>query len=247
MSIEWLQWPAPDNIRACFSTRLEGSSLPPYDSFNVGDHVGDDSHAVAGNRRHLQQLTHVSGITWLCQIHGTAVVNVPLTDDNNNEYDACTTHQTGHACCVMTADCLPVFFCNQQGSQVAVAHAGWRGLWAGVLQNTAATFANTADIIAYLGPAISQSAFEVGDDVRDAYILQDSTFAEFFIPAVRQGHWQADLYGIARYTLAREGVTAIYGGQYCTYSDSERFFSYRRDGVTGRMANLIWMESSLRP
>lgn len=258
-SVEWLDWPAPANIRACFTTRIGGESAEPYGSFNMGQHVGDEPDNVLLNRQRLYQFVGQKDIAWLNQVHGTQVVDIAHLGKDPVDADASISLDIHRACCVMTADCLPVFICDKSGSFVAVIHAGWRGLLNGVVQNTLLQLnlplsSQPKNILAYLGPAISQSAFEVGDDVRSAFIAKDPHHATFFIPATLdgacslsslsaiQGKWMADLYGLARYGLSKVGVNDVFGGDYCTYNDSERFFSYRRDGVTGRMANLIWME-----
>jgi YfiH family protein len=242
VGIQWLDWPAPAQVNACYTVRAGGVSLAPYDSLNMGDHVGDQEMHVMANRQYVQALTEQPHTTWLKQVHGIEVVEASSTYVSAIEADACFSQQAGHVCAVMTADCLPVFFCDTQGNQVAVAHAGWRGLLDGVLQQTIRTFDSNALLMAYLGPAISQCAFEVGAEVRDAFITMDITLQPYFIPAQKSDKWMADLYGIARIILTNMGVTAIYGGTRCTYTEENMFFSYRRDGITGRMANLIWIE-----
>ncbi len=242
MAIEWLDWPAPAQVKACYTLRTGGVSTAPYHSLNMGDHVGDSLTYVVANRQHVQALTGQSHITWLKQVHGVKVVAASPTYDSAIEADACFTQQLGYVCAVMTADCLPVFFCDTTGTQVAVAHAGWRGLLQGVLQHTIATFNGKPSLMAYLGPAISQNAFEVGDDVRNAFIAKEAAWQVYFTPVKNTNKWMADLYGIARIILTNMGVTAIYGGTRCTYTEADAFFSYRRDGITGRMANLIWIE-----
>jgi YfiH family protein len=223
-------------VKALQTTRHGGVSAAPYASFNLGDHVGDAIDAVAANRQQLP-----SPAAWLKQTHSTIVVDaasvtVPI------EADASVSRTVGAVSVVMTADCLPVLFCDQQGSVVAAAHAGWRGLCDGVLENTVAAMAVPADsIMAWLGPAIGPKAFEVGDDVQAEFIRHDpAAVAAFALQA--NGKWLADLYQLARQRLNRIGISQIYGGTECTFSDSERYFSYRRDGVTGRMASLIWLE-----
>jgi YfiH family protein len=240
-NLQWLDWPAPRQVKACYTLRTGGASVAPYQSFNVGDHVNDCPDAVVRNRQQLASAIGQTDIAWLTQVHGTQVVKLPIASQSC-EADACFAQQRQQVCCVMTADCLPVFFCDHQATQVAVAHAGWRGLLNGVLQQTVETFGNDALLMAYLGPAISQAAFEVGDDVRGAFLQKNSQFEQYFIPSKQGTQWMADLYGIARSMLTESGVTAIYGGTHCTYSEADTFFSYRRDGLTGRMANLIWLE-----
>ena len=240
------EWPAPDNVYALSTTRRGGCSEVPFESFNVGDHVGDDARAVAKNRTMLcGALPAGAQVHWLSQVHGTDVVEagqgglLPAAD-------AQWSRTSGAVCTVMTADCLPVLLCSLDGDVVASAHAGWRGLMAGVLENTVAAMAARPErLLAWLGPAIGPAAFEVGAEVRDAFLssAEPATHAvvrDCFAPAVeRPGHYLADLYALARVRLAQSGVTRIFGGGFCTLSDGDRFFSYRRDGQTGRMASLI--------
>ena len=236
-------WPAPANVHALVTTRAGGVSHPPYDRFNLGEHVGDDPAAVAANRRLLRQQLHGAGEpVWLEQVHGTRVVDAAgcLAAEALPRADASFSRASGVCCAVMTADCLPVLFCDENGSVVAAAHAGWRGLLAGVLEQTMAAMAvPSASLFAYLGPAIGPQAFIVGDEVRSAFVADDAVAASSFA-AQPDGKWLADLYALARLRLNAAGVDRIYGGTLCTVSDSERFFSYRRDGRTGRMASLIW-------
>jgi polyphenol oxidase len=241
-NINMLDWPAPDHVKAAYTSRTGGVSVSPYDSFNLGDHVGDNKAHVVANRQILANGIQQVDIRWLTQVHGTHAVDVSRSI-NAVEADASFSQQKNKVCCIMTADCLPVFFCDLAGTQVAVAHAGWRGLLEGVLQNTLAVFDEPKQVIAYLGPAISQQAFEVGNEVRAAFLAYSSTLNPFFIPSTQSSKWMADLYGIARSILQTQGVSAVYGGTRCTYSERDDFFSYRRDGVTGRMANLIWLEA----
>lgn len=233
-------WPAPANVRALLSTRIGGISQAPYASLNFGDHVGDDPLNVLQNRTLLSQLLPAEPC-WLKQVHGTRVADATMPV-GVVEADASVAQRTGAVCVIMTADCLPVLLCDREGSVVAAAHAGWRGLLDGVLENTVAAMRRPGnEILAYLGPAIGPDAFEVGDEVRSAFVDRDPLATAAFKPAGCIGKWLADLYLLARQRLAGVGVTAIYGGSDCTYSDAERFFSYRRDGVTGRMASLIWL------
>ncbi|MDJ0740699.1 MAG: peptidoglycan editing factor PgeF [Gammaproteobacteria bacterium] len=233
-------WPAPSPVAACSTTRTGGVSAAPWDSLNLAMHVGDDPGAVAANRALLAaELDLGAEPLWLRQVHGTRVRAV---GDNDDCADAAFSDRAAQICVVMTADCLPVLLCSRRGDAIAAAHAGWRGLLAGVLEQTVACFGGAADdVLAWLGPAIGPQAFEVGDDVHNAFVDEDPAAAAHFA-ANRPGHWLADIYGLARMRLSRAGVTAVYGGGRCTYSDPERFFSYRRDGVTGRMASLIWLQ-----
>ena len=240
--IVWLDWPTLAHVRACFTLRCGGYSDMPYNSFNLAQHVGDSESAVIKNRQRLSSLIDQTDIAWLTQVHGVSVTDATAI---NAEADASYSCQSHQVCCVLTADCLPVFFCDEGGQQVAVAHAGWRGLYGGILQQTLKQFYYQENIMAYLGPAISQQAFEVGDDVRDAFLSIDNiSLANHFVLSKTKGKWMADIYGLARSILNSVGVTRIYGGDRCTYMENKHFFSYRRDGVTGRMANLVWLEST---
>lgn len=242
-------WPAPATVHAAVSTRNGGVSRPPYDSFNLAGHVGDDPAAVAANRSRLQQaLALPEQPVWLTQVHGVAVMRldghtpVPAAP----ACDACYSNQPGKVCAVMTADCLPVLFCSRDGREVAAAHAGWRGLVDGVLLTTVQQFACLpADLLVWLGPAIGPASFAVGDDVRDRFLQQWSAcgaaaVAACFVP-LHPGHWLCDIYALARLQLQQvAGVSAIHGGGEDTCGDSDRFYSFRRDGDTGRMVSLIW-------
>lgn len=241
-------WPAPAMVRARLTTRVGGVSRAPYDGFNLGDHVGDDPAAVAANRqRLLGQLAGAGRPVWLEQVHGTRVVDAAACADGapRERADASFSREVGVCCAVLTADCLPVLFCDDRGSVVAAAHAGWRGLLAGVLEQTMAVMAvPPASLLAYLGPAIGPQAFVVGDEVRSAFVAHAAAASSAFAP-LPAGKWLADLYALARLRLAAAGVSRIYGGSWCTVSDAERFFSYRRDGRTGRMASLIWLAAEV--
>lgn len=233
-------WPVPPQIRAATTTRIGGISDGPWRSLNLGAHVGDADDNVLENRRLLRQrLALPREPAWLNQVHGCQVVEASGIDQPIDT-DASVTSAQEVVCAVMTADCLPVLFCADDGSEVAAAHAGWRGLSNGILEATlAAMMADKNQILAWLGPAIGPDAFEVGDDVRDEFVHQMPEAADAFV-ANRPGHWLADIYLLAKLRLRRAGLTLIFGGDYCTYTEAERFFSYRRDGVTGRMATLIW-------
>lgn len=234
-------WPAPARVRACSTTRLGGVSSAPYDSLNLGNHVGDSPLHVKDNR---QRLLATAGLPvmphWLQQVHGTQVINLDQVSSDSLTGDAAYTTRQDRVCAVMTADCLPVLFCSANGDEVAAAHAGWRGLQAGVLEETLRHFhARPADILAWMGPAIGPQQFEVGGEVREAFLQVDPIADCAFVP--RNGKFLADIYQLARLRLEAAGVTQVFGGEYCTVSDSGRFFSYRRDGMTGRMATLIWL------
>jgi purine-nucleoside/S-methyl-5'-thioadenosine phosphorylase / adenosine deaminase len=232
-------WPAPERVRALISSRSGGCSAGPYTSMNVSENVQDDPAAVAANRRLLQRFLPAEP-KWLKQVHGAQVVNAYRVTDPV-EADASIADAPECVCAVMVADCLPVLFADRAGTRVAAAHAGWRGLAAGVIENTVRALDRPArDLLAYLGPAIGPAAFEVGDDVRDAFNALDPLARQAFHPHT-PGKWKADLFLLARQRLARLGVTAVYGGGQCTYSDPERFFSHRRDKTAGRMAALVWI------
>ncbi len=254
MSVIYLSdWPVPHHISACYTLRTGGVSQPPYDSFNLGQHVNDDPNNVVHNRQLLQQQLQQQTpsalkIVWLQQAHGVNVLNLDEQDFFSGEVsesaiaDASVSSIANRVCSVMTADCLPIFFCDAEGTKVAVAHAGWRGLAQGILQHTVLHFPEPQNILVYLGPAISQAAFEVGDDVRDAFLNINPLLGDCFSEQSAD-KWLADLYDLARYLLMQLGVQNIYGGDRCTYNESKDFFSYRRDGVTGRMANMIWINN----
>ncbi|MDX1810904.1 MAG: peptidoglycan editing factor PgeF [Gammaproteobacteria bacterium] len=233
-------WPAPTCVNSASSTRLGGVSQPPFDSFNLATHVGDDIAAVESNRdRLVKQLNLPAKPVWLTQVHSDHVVQLPC--NTGVEADAAYSNQPGQVCVVMTADCLPVLFTNKPGTEVAAAHAGWRGLVNGVLENTLQQFQSApADILVWLGPAIGPAAFEVGDEVRQAFLKSHSQTEQAFT-AGKGDKWFADIYALAQIRLQAVGVTHIYGGGFCTYTDRERFYSFRRDGQTGRMASLIWI------
>ena len=233
-------WPAPRAVRALVSTRAGGVSLPPYDSLNLAGHVGDAPQAVADNRARLRGLLPAEPV-WLEQVHGCAVAATEAATGVPRA-DASVARTPGQVCAVLTADCLPVLFCDRAGSAVAAAHAGRRGLAAGVQEATQARMGVPAqEVIARLGPAIGPASFEVGEEVRDAFVGRDEGAASAFRPGERAGKWMADLFQLARLRLARAGVAAVYGGGICTHADRARFYSYRRDGVTGRFASLVWL------
>ncbi len=225
-------------VTALSTTRIGGRSRVPWRGFNLGHHVGDDPGAVKANRVELLSSLPVgSEVQWLEQVHGAEVVEASGQD--TPEADACWSREPGMACAVMTADCLPVLFASNDGQVVAAAHAGWRGLLDGVLENAVAAMdVRPGDIVAWMGPAIGPAAFEVGPEVREAF-LAISPVEDAFVPSARADHYLADIYQLARHRLAACGIRQISGGDHCTYTESERFFSYRRDGQTGRMASLI--------
>jgi YfiH family protein len=239
-------WPAPAGVLALSTTRRGGCSTGRYASLNLAQHVGDDAHAVAENRAALAATLPVgTQFSWLSQVHGRDVAEA-RNGEALPDADAQWTRTFGMACAVMTADCLPVLFCDTDASVVGAAHAGWRGLLAGVLEATVqAMQVPSRQLLAWMGPAIGPAAFEVGDEVRQAFLSaarasDAERIASCFTPSTEHpGRWMADIYALARTRLAAQGVTRVYGGHWCTHRDSEQFFSYRRDGETGRMASLI--------
>lgn len=243
-------WPAPANVRALSTSRglaqqpHFGGSAGVYAGLNLGTHVGDNPEVVAANRQLLQQYCGLTqNPAWLNQVHGTKVLELDSWQGELSDADASVTAIEGLAAVVMTADCLPVLFCDKAGSRVAAAHAGWRGLCDGVLEATLKHFPEPSAVLAWLGPAIGPLNFEVGSEVRAAFIAHSAQAAEAFTPSSNPDKYLADIYLLARQRLQAAGVTAIYGGDYCTVADSKRFFSYRRDGQTGRQASLIWLSA----
>jgi YfiH family protein len=234
-------WTVPARVRAAMTTRAGGVSAVPYASFNLASHVGDDPAAVLENRRRLRDALELPAEPgWLEQVHGSGVAVLPAVAQA--PADAAVTFARGEVCAVLVADCLPVFLAGRAGDRVGIAHAGWRGLAAGVVEATIAALACAPEeLVAWLGPSIGQRAFEVGPEVRDAFLVQDAGTAAAFHPG-RRGRWLADLPGLARRRLAAAGVTAVSGGDLCTHMDAARFYSFRRDGATGRMAALAWLD-----
>jgi polyphenol oxidase len=238
---DWLipDWPAPAGVKACVTTRAGGVSLAPFDSLNLGDHVEDSPEAVSENRRRLTDTFNIQP-AWLRQVHGVVVVEAD--PGQIAEADGSWTGTPGIACTAMTADCLPALFCNRDGTRVAAAHAGWRGLATGVLEATIKSLdVAPAEILVWLGPAIGPHAFEVGPEVREVFTQQLAETARAFVPSQNPGKFMADIYQLARLRLAAHGITAVYGGDFCTVTDP-RFYSYRRSLRTGRFASLIWLE-----
>lgn len=234
-------WPLPSGVAACSSTRIGGVSQPPYDSLNLGAHCGDDLVHVEENRKRMFAAGQLpSKPVWLEQVHGKDVLKLTGEPYASKRADASYSNTPGTVCAVMTADCLPVLFCNRNGTEVAAAHAGWRGLCAGVLEETVACFADKPEnILAWLGPAIGPDAFEVGPEVRDAFMAVEAIADRAFLPAGDK--YYADIYTLARQRLTSVGVTQVFGGDRCTFSQKGDFFSYRRDKNTGRMASFIWL------
>ncbi|PLR40903.1 peptidoglycan editing factor PgeF [Chimaeribacter californicus] len=237
------RWAAPASVMACSTTRAGGVSLPPYASLNLGAHVGDNPADVAANRLRLVELAGLPAMPfWLEQVHGTDVLRLEGQAPSAAALraDAVYTAAPGQVCAVMTADCLPVLFASRKGDEVAAAHAGWRGLCAGVLENTLTQFRCPPDeVMAWFGPAIGPDAFEVGAEVRAAFVAENPATGAAFRPAGTK--YMADIYQLARIRLQAAGVRHISGGERCTVSESDNFFSFRRDGTTGRLATLIWL------
>jgi len=241
---DWItpDWPAPLNVQALFTTRSGGISSDQYASFNLGDHVGDKPQIVNQNRAKLLK-TLPNEPKWLNQVHGSTSIWV---DNNTNllKGDAALSNTRNIVCAILTADCLPVFLCDEAGTVVGIVHAGWRGLAAGVIEQTVAEMRKKCShIMAYLGPAIGPDYFEIGEEVRHSFIKQDKMSTSAFAPynGVNSRKWLADIFLLARQRLAAAGITKIYSNEECTYSNSDKFFSHRRDGNTGRMAGLIWL------
>ena len=236
------KWPAPANVLAVASKRdLAKPDENPMAGFNVARHVADDVQRVAQHRQQLRDdLQLLNEPAWLNQVHGSKVVSLPLPESTLVDADASYSDQQGQTCVVMTADCLPVLFCDRQGTRVAAAHAGWRGLAEGVLENTLALFPNPHDVMAWLGPAIGPDAFEVGEDVKQAFVAASSQAEACFVsrPNV-PGKYLADLYALARLRLQDCGVESIYGGQECTFGQQQDYFSHRRNPNSGRQLSLI--------
>jgi purine-nucleoside/S-methyl-5'-thioadenosine phosphorylase / adenosine deaminase len=247
------QWSAPARVRAAFTLRTGGVSVRPYESLNLGAHVGDAPSAVAENRRRVRlELGLPAEPVWLQQVHGTEVADLDalapreIASDRAGgseppRADAAVTRQSRRVCVIQVADCMPVLFAARDGSAIGAAHAGWRGLAGGVLEATVRKLGvSPTQLLSWLGPTIGQEHFEVGDEVRAAFSSRDPADASAFVANAR-GRWQCDLYALARRRLAALGVSDVSGGGWCTYADAARFFSYRRDGQCGRMAALIWI------
>ncbi|WP_282065133.1 peptidoglycan editing factor PgeF [Vibrio rotiferianus] len=234
-------WPAPKNVKAFASTRVGGFSSAPYQGLNLGAHVGDDPSIVEKNRAWLaQQANMPSAPIWLNQTHSTVVAQVSAPTTQVLDADGVFTSASNVVCSAMTADCLPVLLTNTQGSQVAAVHAGWRGLANGIVENALELF--SGEVMAWLGPAIGPQAFEVGEDVLQAFVDFDSQAHQAFTPRDVEGKWLADMSKLATQRLNKLGITQVFDSGLCTFQDKEDFYSYRRDGVTGRQATFIWIE-----
>jgi polyphenol oxidase len=254
-------WPAPPRVRAVFTLRTGGVSVAPYGSLNLGAGIGDSVEAVEENRRRVSKMLRLPDEpVWLEQVHGIEVVELGQDGFARRSVDSATapsdgpgplpradasvTRVSGRVCAIRVADCMPVLFAARDGSAVGAAHAGWRGLAAGVLGATIRRMGVPAsELIAWMGPAIGPDHFEVGDDVRAAFIAKDEDADAAFVANAR-GRWQCDLYALARRNLTALGIGEVFGGGWCTFAEADRFFSYRRDGQCGRMAALIWRELS---
>jgi polyphenol oxidase len=242
---DWIvpDWPAPPGVCALITTRAGGDSRGAYAGLNLGLNSGDEAGVVARNRASLRPWLPAEPL-WLRQVHGTTVVEADSVE-GSPEADAAIARRPRRVCAVLTADCLPLLLCDEAGTIVAAVHAGWRGLCAGVIEQTLrAMNSRPQALLAYLGPAIGSAAYEVGAEVREAFVAADQgRESEAAFAPGRPGKFHADLYALARRRLARSGVARTYGGGHCTYTERERFYSYRRDGATGRMASLIWIEA----
>lgn len=242
-SLIFPDWPAPESINAVSTTRHGGFSQPPYDQFNLANNVGDEPNFIIKNRNYLIDLAQLpESPRWLNQFHSTQVINSRDWPLNINA-DAIVSEQKNHVCSIMTADCLPLLLCNKQGNTVAAIHAGWRGLATGVIEKAVAEFScDPQDIMVWLGPAIGPNQFEVGSDVYQSFIHHSTQAAQAFRQTDNH-RYLADIYLLARQRLTAIGIHAVFGGDLCTVSDNQQFFSYRRDNITGRMASMIWISS----
>jgi YfiH family protein len=241
-------WPAPVHVKALTTTRNGGFSVGPYASFNLSNLVGDEPGNVRRNRALLRDVLKLpSDPLWLTQIHGNRVIDA-FDAAPSEEADGCVTGTPGVVCAVLTADCLPIFICDRRSTRIGILHAGWRGLTAGIIEEGLRKIQlPTGNLLAWLGPAIGSSAYEVGDEVRQTFVSLDRELAEAFTPVPgRKGHWLADLSDLARRRLRAQGVHSIYGGLRCTLRERNLFFSHRRDGGCGRMASLIWLDKNAR-
>lgn len=246
-AVLWADWPAPSRVRACTTLRYgAGISRPPFDQFNLGDHVGDDAHAVRGNRAALKSLLQLPAEPqWLQQVHGVAVLDADTGNSGRAQTpqaDAAFTSHVGTVLAILTADCLPVLLASRHGDEIAAVHAGWRGLLAGVIENTLQKMRTPADqVMAWVGPAIGPTAFEVGAEVRAAYIAEREVANVAFVPSARDGKWCCDLAALAEQRLRAARVEKVFLSRRCTFSEPTEFYSYRREAPGGRMASLIWM------
>jgi len=251
MNSNWIKadWPAPDFIKAGTTTRQRGKSTAPYASFNLATHVGDNLESVIQNRNQVRTGLSLSNQPqWLEQIHSTKVVLLP-TNESLPKADAAYTTQKSVVCAVMTADCLPLLVTDTKGTCVAAIHAGWRGLADGIIASTVKKLPVKSELLlVWLGPAIGPEVYEVGEEVYDAFTRMDEEAKQAFKPVIKPAsakqHWLFDIYSMAKLQLGRLGIANVYGGNFCTFNEKEKFYSYRRDGVTGRMASLIWIDKN---
>ena len=234
-------WPAPGNVRACATTRVGGVSQQEFTSLNLAGHVGDRDDDVAENRKRLRTFAGLPAEPrWLQQVHGNRVADLS-TEPMPTAADASVSNTPGQVCAILTADCLPVLLCSIDGKQIAAVHAGWQGLAGGVIEAALNKMSRDGrQLLAWLGPAIGPAAYQVGANVRQAFIEKSQASAAFFA-GDGPGHWKMDLYGLARHKLEAHGVD-VFGGAFCTFTDSQRFFSYRRDDRCGRQASMIWLD-----
>ncbi|NIY91307.1 peptidoglycan editing factor PgeF [Vibrio diazotrophicus] len=243
--MNWItpNWNAPKQVKALASTRIGGCSKSPFEGLNLGMHVGDDPILVQCNRDLLQQQTQMpTAPVWLNQTHSTVVLDVSQPTNDVLDADGIITSSPNVVCSAMTADCLPVLITNTSGTQVAAVHAGWRGLAGGIVENTLEQFSN--DVMLWLGPAIGPEAFEVGEDVLQAFLDYDSKAGVAFVPGKQKGKWWANMTMLTRLRMAKLGIDQVFDSGLCTYQDPQRFYSYRRDGVTGRQATFIWINEN---
>jgi purine-nucleoside/S-methyl-5'-thioadenosine phosphorylase / adenosine deaminase len=239
-------WPAPSNVRTLVTTRSGGCSSGGYASLNLANHVGDELESVLRNRRILSEYSGLAPgqFSWLDQVHGQNIISAS-NDQTLIQADGSDTQEESLACVVLTADCLPVLLCDTTGTKVAAIHAGWRGLAGGILHKAVQRFSDASQVMAWLGPAISQTNFEVGDEVYQAFVARSPQAKKAFIQGDKSNKWLADIYQLALIHLKDAGVQQVYGGGLCTFSDAERFYSFRRDGQeSGRMASLIWRQNN---
>ncbi len=243
--IGWIaaDWPAPAHVHAGVTTRTGGASIGTYQGFNLATHVGDQAESVSANRKYLVNSLHLPAEpAWLTQVHGSHIIT--LSDSPADTLaDGSYTRANNQVCAVLTADCLPLLLCDVDGREIAAVHVGWRGYCAGIIDSALSAFAARGkNLLAWMGPCISAACYEVGDEVRQACLAAHGIAAAFTAADHRSGHWQADLGLLVKHSLNAGGVTRIYESGLCTFSNPEQFYSYRRDGNTGRIASLIWMD-----
>jgi len=243
MSFIAADWPAPEQVVALTTCRDGGVSQEGFSSFNLASHVNDQASAVIHNRSVLKsELKLPEDPVWLNQVHGCDIIELNGAEKGVPQADAVIARTNNRVCAVLTADCLPVLLCTEDGTAIAAIHAGWRGLLNGIIEKTVAKLAPAQSVLAWFGPAIGPANFEVGTEVREAFVNKDSIAQQAF-REVDEAHYLADLYALARIRLIQNGVKRIYGGEHCTYNEANLFYSYRREPVTGRMASLIWLQA----